>query len=222
MKLIRMVLWGLVLVIGAVVGGVTVGRLLTSEPQFATNTPLGAAQIRARYADAGGPFSALNAQGERVTEADFAGKPRAMFFGFTHCPDVCPTALLEAQQWLDELGDEADEITIMFVTVDPERDTPEVLNQYIEAFDERIVGIVPTSEAELAEMADAYGIVYNKVPLEGGDYTMNHTADTLLFDAEGQFAGYIPFTPFSVRQDEAATQAANADAVETLKGLIDG
>jgi len=120
MKLIRMVLWGLVLVIGAVVGGVTVGRLLTSEPQFATNTPLGAAQIRARYADAGGPFSALNAQGERVTEADFAGKPRAMFFGFTHCPDVCPTALLEAQQWLDELGDEADEITIMFVTVDPE------------------------------------------------------------------------------------------------------
>ncbi len=219
--MIRLVLWELVLVIGAVVAGVTVGRLLTDAPVIASS-PLGAAQQRAKYEDAGGPFTAVNTEGETVTEADLAGKPRAMFFGFTHCPDVCPTALLEAQQWLDALGDQADEINVVFVTVDPERDTPEVLGEYIGAFDDRIVGLVPPDAEALAQMADAYGIVYNKVPLGESDYTMSHTADTLLFDADGDYAGFIPFTPFSARQNEALTAKATGKAVDQLKGLVDG
>ena len=221
MKFVRIVLWGLVLVVGAVVAGVTVGRLLTDQPIVA-GTPLGAAQQRAKYENAGGPFTALDTTGKTVTEADFEGKPRAMFFGFTRCPDVCPTAMLEAQQWLSALGEDADKVTIMFVTVDPERDTPEALGQYIAAFDERIVGLVPASEAALREMADEYGIVYDKVPLSEGDYTMSHTADTLLFDADGAYAGFIPFTPFSARQNEELTAKATNEAVDKLKGLVEG
>ncbi|WP_075219429.1 SCO family protein [Acuticoccus yangtzensis] len=221
MRTIRLVLWGLVLVLGAVVAGVTVGRLLTNEPMVASS-PLGAAQHRAKYENAGGPFTALTTQGATVTEADFRGKPMAVFFGFTHCPDVCPTALLEAQQWLDALGDEADEIAVVFVTVDPERDTPEVLGRYIEAFDDRVVGLVPTSLEALEQMAENYGIIYGKVPLGEGDYTMNHTADTLLFDEDGAFAGFIPFTPFSTRQNEELTARATNQAVDQLKALIEG
>ncbi|RAH99540.1 SCO family protein [Acuticoccus sediminis] len=221
MKAVRIVLWGLVLAVGAVVAGVTVGRLLTDTPMV-SNTPLGAAQQRAKYEQAGGPFTAINTRGETVTEEDLEGKPRAMFFGFTHCPDVCPTAMLEAQQWLDALGDKADDLNVVFVTVDPERDTPEVLGQYIGAFDERIVGLVPPDLDALAKMAEEYGIVYNKVPLGEGDYTMSHTADTLLFDAEGKYAGFIPFTSFAVRQNEAQTAQATDKAVEQLRGLVGG
>ncbi|UOM33324.1 SCO family protein [Acuticoccus sp. I52.16.1] len=221
MRTIRLVLWGLVLVVGAVVAGVTVGRLLTDEPVVASGS-LGAAQQRAKYENAGGPFDAVDTKGEPVSAADLEGKPRAMFFGFTHCPDVCPTAMLEAQQWLDALGPKAGDINIVFVTVDPERDTPEILDQYIGAFDERIIGLVPTSEQALAAMAEGYGIVYNKVPLGEGDYTMNHTADTLLFDADGTYAGFIPFTPFSARQSEELTAQATNKAVEQLKDLVGG
>lgn len=220
MKAIRLVLWGLVLVVSAVVAGVSVGRMLGKDPSIAADSSLGAAMIRARYADAGGPFTMLDTSGDTVTAADFAGKPRAMFFGFTHCPDVCPTALVEARQWLEALGENAARINVMFVTVDPARDTPNVLRQYVGAFDDRIVGLVPPSEEALKDIAERYGIRYEKVPFADGDYTMNHTSDTLLFDADGSYAGFIPFTPMSARQDPDNAAGATDAAVEKLRGLI--
>lgn len=220
MRTLRFVLWGLVLVLAATTAGVTVGRMLSEDPQVAANSSIGAAFIRAGYADAGGPFTLLNTQGETVSEADFAGKPRAMFFGFTHCPDVCPTALLEAKMWLEDLGEDADDLAVLFVSVDPERDTPEVLERYVSAFDERIVALTPPGEDELADLAERYSVRYQKVPLREGDYTMNHTSDTLLFDAEGEYAGYIPFTPISARQDPALEAKAREAAVDTLRELV--
>ncbi|WP_420392151.1 SCO family protein [Acuticoccus sp.] len=220
MKTVRLVLWGLVLVLGAVVAGVTVGRMISGGQTLVADAPLGAALVRAGYEDAGGPFTMTDTEGRTVTEADFAGTPRAMFFGFTRCPDVCPTALLEAKSWLDALGEDADEVAVLFVTVDPERDTPQVMERYVGAFDERIVGLSPPSEEALEEIAERYAIRYEKVPLKVGDYTLNHTADTLLFDADGDYAGYIPFTSFAARQDAALADEATADAVAKLKALI--
>ena len=104
-----------------------------------------------------------------------------MFFGFTHCPEVCPTTLVEMDGWLKKLGDEGKDIRAYFVSVDPERDTPETMDTYVSNVSDRITGI--TGEpAKVAEMAKAFGIYSRKVPLDGGDYTMDHTASVLLLD----------------------------------------
>ena len=138
----------------------------------------------------GGEFSLVDQRGEPVTEAIFREKPSATFFGFTHCPDVCPTALMEMAKWADELGPDADKLRFIFVTVDPERDKPQVLSDYIEAFSPRIVGITGEPDAVNAMTKD-YKIYSKKVPIEGGDYTMDHTASMILQDADGNFAGTI-------------------------------
>ena len=125
-----------------------------------------------------------------MTEALFRDKPSAMFFGFTHCPDVCPTTLMEMGGWIEALGADADKLRFVFVTVDPERDTPEVMNDYVTAFSDRIVGVTGEPE-EVHAMVKDYKIFSRKVPLEGGDYTMDHTASMILLDANGSFVGTI-------------------------------
>jgi protein SCO1/2 len=220
MRLVRYVLWGLVLVAGAMTAGVYVGRALVDEPGIVADSSVGAALVRSRYAEAGGPFTLVDTDGNTVTEADFAGRPRAMFFGFTHCPDVCPTSMVDASQWLDALGEDAAELAVIFVSVDPERDRPENLKRYLGAFDERIVGLTADDPQTIATVAERYGVRYEKVPLSNGGYTMNHTADTLLFDGNGEFAGFIPYTPPNVRANDRSATLSKDRAVEKLRELV--
>lgn len=140
----------------------------------------------------GGPFTLIGTDGQTVTEADFAGRPHAMFFGFTHCPDICPTTLAEADGWLNALGPAGDDLSIVFVSVDPERDTPELMKSYLSAFDPRIVGLTGTPE-QIAAVTKAYRVYSRKVELEDGDYTMDHSAAVLLFDRNGDFAGTVDY-----------------------------
>jgi protein SCO1/2 len=115
-----------------------------------------------------------------------------VFFGFTFCPDVCPTTLNDISDWLTELGAEADPLIVALITVDPERDTPEILADYLSNFDPRIIGLTGDPDS-VALAADAFRVRYEKLPTEGGDYTMNHTAGVFLFRADGSFVSIIDF-----------------------------
>ncbi len=140
----------------------------------------------------GGSFTLVDYNNSPITEAAFRGHPSAVFFGFTHCPEVCPTTLYEMNGWMAKLGDEGKDIRAFFVSIDPERDTPELLKSYISNVSDRIVGITGEPD-KIAAMAKAFGIFARKVDLEGGDYTMDHTASVLLLDRAGAFAGTIAY-----------------------------
>ncbi len=140
----------------------------------------------------GGSFTLVDQQGAPITEAAFRGQPSAVFFGFTHCPEVCPTTLLELSGWLKTLGDDGKNLRAYFVSVDPERDTPEVMKTYISNFSDRIVGISGDPE-KVHDMAKSFGIYWKKVDTGDGDYTMDHTASVLLLKANGDFAGTIAY-----------------------------
>jgi len=138
----------------------------------------------------GGPFTMTDHKGRPVSEKDFQGKASAIFFGFTACPDICPTMLTRMASLLDQLGADADKVNVILVSVDPERDTPEVLASYLQAFDPRITGLTGTAE-QLADFAKRYRVFYEKVQGEGSSYTMNHTSGVLLFDAHGNFQSIV-------------------------------
>ena len=130
--------------------------------------------------------------GQRRTLADFRGKAVTVFFGFTHCPDVCPTTLGEMAVVMKELGADAGRLQVLFVTVDPERDTAEVLQRYVPAFHPSFLGLTGSAE-DLARVAKEFKIFYQKQPLPGGGYSMDHSAGTYIFDAQGRlrlFAQY--------------------------------
>jgi len=140
----------------------------------------------------GAPFELVDHNGEKITEQAFRGKPTAVFFGFTHCPEVCPTTLFELGGWIEQLGSDADKMGAYFVSIDPERDTPEVMKAYLGNFSGHITGI--TGEpAKVMEMAKDFRIFAKKVELENGDYTMDHTASVLLLDSDGDFFGTIAY-----------------------------
>lgn len=146
-----------------------------------------------RPAGTGGPFSLVDARtGKPFTDRDLAGKPAALFFGFTHCPDVCPTALVTASEWLKALGPQAAALRFVFVTVDPERDTPDQMARYLQAFDPRIVGLTG-SRAEVDAMIEAYGVFAEKRPGSGEAYSYDHTALIFLVDARGELVGSLDF-----------------------------
>src|SRR3954468_8491200 len=136
----------------------------------------------------GGPFELVSQDGKPVTEQDFLGAPHLIFFGFTHCPDVCPTKLFEISEVLRATGERGRRLRALFITVDPERDTPEALKSYLASFDERIVGLTGDPEAVQAAVR-AYRAFARKVPLKDGDYTMEHTALVYLMDKDGGFVG---------------------------------
>ena len=161
-------------------------------------TAVGVVELRKRQAagdavDIGGPFSMLAHDGRRVTEQDLVGRRSLIVFGFTHCPDVCPTTLLRVASWLDSLGDEGGLIDLYFVTVDPERDTAERMAEYVGYFSPRITGLVGTG-AELERMADSYRLYYARIDQKNGDYTMDHTAAVYLMDGEGRFFDAVTMT----------------------------
>lgn len=149
---------------------------------------------QARYASEayGAPFALVDQKGAPITEAAFRGQPSAVFFGFTHCPEVCPTTLFELDGWLKQLGDEGRSLRAYFVTVDPERDTAEIMDTYVSNVSDRITGITGEPD-KVHAMAKAFGIYWRKVDLDGGDYTMDHTASVILLDGRGAFAGTIAY-----------------------------
>lgn len=132
----------------------------------------------------GDGFHLKDPDGRIRTLEDFKGKVVMMFFGFTQCPDVCPTALVNASQIKSLLGSDGDDLQVLFVTVDPERDTPDVLREYAGAFDPSFIGLYGSPE-ETAAVAKAYRVYYAKVPT-GNSYTMEHTALTYVFDRQGK------------------------------------
>lgn len=139
-----------------------------------------------------GPFKLESSAGGVVDSETLKGKPFAVFFGFTHCPEVCPTTLYEMSSALGKLGDEAKDFRVFFITVDPERDTTEFMKSYLTSFDPRIVGLRPTLE-ELPQVAKAYRVFYEKVATSDGDYTKNHTALVYLMDRQGKFFGTLDY-----------------------------
>ena len=161
------------------------------------STP-GAQQIAA----VGGPFKLIDQNGKAVSDQDLKGHPFLVFFGFTHCPDVCPTTLFDVSEMLRALGPDADRTRALFITVDPERDTPAVMKDYLSSFDPHLAGLTG-DPAAIATVAKAYRVYYKKVPLDGGEYTMDHTAIVYLMDKEGRFV-----SPFSLKR---GTEAAAAD-----------
>jgi len=134
----------------------------------------------------GGPFTLTAQDGRTVSERDLQGSPSLVFFGFTHCPDVCPTALYEIGLIYKALGADGDRLKTYFITVDPERDTPSVMKDYLSGFDPRIKGLSGSAEAILAA-EKAYRAYAKKVPLETGGYTMDHTAIIYLMNRKGLF-----------------------------------
>lgn len=138
----------------------------------------------------GGEFTLVDQDGRTVTKPDFDAKALALFAGFTYCPDVCPATLLRLASFLDQLGADAGKIQVVLFSVDPERDTPAVLKSYIASFDKRFSAVTGTPE-QVKAFAKAYRIFYAKVPREGGDYTMNHSAGVFLFEKGGTFQGTL-------------------------------
>ncbi len=137
-----------------------------------------------------GPFRLVNEDGQPMTEADFAGKPGVWFYGFMNCPDVCPTALAEIGTLMGQLGSDADKLNAVFVTVDPERDTPELMKAYVDYFDPRIIGLTGDLD-EITRMTAARFVAFEKVPYEDGGYAMQHPATIYLVRADGTFAGTL-------------------------------
>ena len=139
----------------------------------------------------GTAFSLVDQNAAMVTEAALRNRPTALFFGFTHCPDVCPTTLYELSGYQKALKGEGKDLGIVFVTVDPERDTPEILKTYVGALSPDITAVTGKPD-EVAAMLKGYGAYSKKVP-QGDDYMMDHTASVILLDRAGRFVGTIPY-----------------------------
>ena len=148
----------------------------------------------------GGPFQLVNQTGAPVTEAVLRGRPTALFFGFTHCPEVCPTTLYELAGFQKALKAEGHDLGIVFVTVDPERDKPDTLRTYVSALSDDVTALTG-DPASVEAMLKSFGIYARKVP-QGDDYTMDHTASILLLDRQGHFKGTIAYG-----EDPAAAKA---------------
>ncbi|WP_375457615.1 SCO family protein [uncultured Enterovirga sp.] len=136
----------------------------------------------------GGPFRLVDGNGRTVTERELKGAPHLVFFGFTHCPDVCPTKLFELSEIFRSMAGRGPAIRALFITVDPERDTPEVMKNYVASFDPRIVGLTGGRD-EVDAVVKSYRAYARKMPLKDGDYTMEHTTLVYLMDKEGRFVG---------------------------------
>jgi protein SCO1/2 len=182
MKTLRIVLWAAVAVVAAALGWISY-QMTTGKQEIAAG-PFGV------------PFELVSQTGQPITQAAFNGKPSALFFGFTHCPEVCPTTLFELNGWLEKVDPDGTRLQAYFISVDPERDTPEILGQYVANVSKRITGISGPPEKVL-DMVKGFRVYAKKVPLDekqpDGDYTMDHTASVFLLDSEGKFTGTIAY-----------------------------
>lgn len=147
-------------------------------------------QVVGPIADIGGPFTLVDHDGRTVTEKEYAGRPTLVFFGFLSCPDVCPTALSNVSELLEEVGPAASEVKVLFISVDHERDKPADMKNYISNFDPRVVGLTGSAD-QVAAAAKAYRAYFKKVPRDTGDYSMDHTATVYMMDRSGKFDGTL-------------------------------
>jgi cytochrome oxidase Cu insertion factor (SCO1/SenC/PrrC family) len=182
-RIIGLVLGGLA--IGAAAGLAVLPGALDRLMPIAPLPAVGKAQI-------GGPFSLIDHTGKRVTDKDFHGHYLLVFFGFTFCPDVCPAALQVMAAALERVGSKAAAITPLFITIDPERDTPERLAQYVQSFHPRLIGLTGTPD-EIRAVASAYRVFHKKVKPENAssDYAMEHTSIIYLMDPTGEFVTHF-------------------------------
>lgn len=199
MVFFRTALWALVIIFAGVLAWVSYQFTRTAGP--GGEEPYGV------------DFALVDTAGQEITQEAFRGQPTAVFFGFTHCPDVCPTTLFELDGWMQQVDPEGDDLNAYMVSVDPERDTPELLSGYLSNVSDRIGGITGEPDA-VAEMVQGFNVYARKVPLDdsdpNGDYTMDHTASVFLLDEEGRFRSTIAY-------------GENADtAVQKLRNLIGG
>lgn len=178
LRTLRILLWSLV-----ALGLLGVGTYFYLGQQKSAVQPL---------VEIGGPFKLAATTGETIDSTALKGEPFAVFFGFTHCPEVCPTTLYEMTSTLAKLGDEAKNFKVFLVTVDPERDTLDFMKSYLTSFDPRIIGLRPSAD-ELTQVAKAFRAFYERVPTSDGGYTMNHTALVYLMDREGRFFGTLDY-----------------------------
>ena len=196
MKTVRIIAWVLVAV--ALAG--LAYLLLQPAPRQGPGQP---EMVQASF---GGPFTLVGSDGQPFPSSRLAGKPYAIFFGFTHCPDVCPTALARLVKLRRELGQGDDSFRIVFVSVDPERDGPEQVGAYEKAFGGPVIALTGSPE-QVAQVKKQYGIFSQKVPDGSGGYTVDHTATVLLFDRNGRFASTI------------SAEEQDAPALDKLKQL---
>jgi protein SCO1 len=157
----------------------------------------------------GGAFALTDQDGAEVTERDLLGKPSMIFFGFTSCPDVCPSTLLDITNWLTQLGPDADRLNVVFVSVDSEHDTPSRIKLYLSSFDPRIRGFVGT-ETQIEKITNAYGVRYKRLARNDGGYTYTHSALIYLLDRQGRHVGFLRY------------EDPDTEAVATLHRLAAG
>ncbi|MFK7901963.1 MAG: SCO family protein [Nitratireductor sp.] len=174
MQNIRYAIWALVLVSAGVFGWLSFNKDKVERITF------------------GADFSLVKSDGTSFNDEDMLGRPHLVFFGFTNCPDICPTTLYDTTSWIETLGEKAKKLDVYFITVDPERDTPKFLAEYLSLFDKNIVGLTG-SVAEIDKAAKGYHVYYKKQPLDDGDYTMDHTASIFMMKSNGDFMGTIAY-----------------------------
>lgn len=192
MRNFRYLLWALVFIAAAAAGWLSLSRFSDD----------GGVKM-------GGNFTLEKTDGTTFPSSAMEGRPHLLFFGFTHCPEICPTTLFETTGWLEALGEDAGKVDVYFISVDPERDTPEFLATYLTAFHPQIIGLTGTVE-EVDKAAKAYHVFYRKVPTDDGEYTIDHTASVFLIRADGTFSGTI------------AWQENGDVALAKIRRLIDG
>jgi protein SCO1/2 len=179
LRTIRYAVWAAVIVALAVIAGT-----------FYWQSQGGGGKLAASLI--GGPFTLTDQHGATVTEAALKGHPSAMFFGYTYCPDVCPTTLYDLSQYLKQLGPDGDKLKVYFVTVDPERDTQAQMATYLGSFDPRITGLTGSRPA-IDQVLKEYRIYSKKVPQDDGNYIMDHSASVYLFDKDGTFTSTLDY-----------------------------
>lgn len=180
----RLKLWSIV---AAIAGLVLLAGLLLYDMRMRD-----AGGLSAPIAQIGGPFRLTGIDGQPFDSESLKGKAYAVFFGFTHCPEVCPTTLNDISLAMDKLGPAAENFRAVFITVDPERDTPEVLKAYMQSFDPRLIALTGSAQ-DIAKVAKSFRVYYAKQPTSDGSYVMDHTSLVFLMNKQGQFTSTLDF-----------------------------
>lgn len=184
----------------------TLAAFALMGPAAAETPAADAPSSRTIGASAATSWALIDTKGRPVSDRDLKGKPSVISFGFTYCPDICPTTLLALTEWMKKLGNGANKLNVVFITVDPARDTPAKLAQYLSYFDPRIRGLTGTS-AQVAIAAKRYGVSYQIVPADSGEYSIAHSSNIYLADRDGRIV------------DSIGLQLTEAKALEKLRRL---
>ena len=189
-----------------IVAGFLIGALVGAGALILTTSSSGPKVETSGKALIGGPFTLVDQHGKTVTDRDFRGRYKLVFFGFTHCPDICPAELQVISASLDDLGSKAEEVVPIFVTLDPERDTPEVMADYVKNFGSRFVGLTGSPE-EIAEAAKAYRVAFSKFDNKGADsndnYSIDHSAFVYLMGPDGEYITHFNYGTPAAKMTES-------------------